>query len=225
MSNDDNWNQDQPQDSFDREYDADQRRAPKQGMSTGMKVLIVLVCIFGGGGLLCCGGMAYFFYQIAPKISDRPEEVIALQKEIADISLPAELKPKQSVKFDNFMFAMKMVMFESGDSKSSLMLTEAKAKMAGQNPQQDAQMRDAMRQQGMETGPLAKVESTTKKLKVKGAERDFQFSSGEDAGTGRKMRQISGGFPGRNGDAHLMYRVEEEAYKEEDVVKMIESIQ
>jgi hypothetical protein len=69
------------------------------------------------------------------------------------------------------------------------------------------------------------VQTTSKKIRVKGVEQDFIFSSGEDARTRRKVRQVIGNFPGRKGDAHLIYRTEEESYKEEDVVKMLESIQ
>jgi hypothetical protein len=181
---------------------------------------------FSAAAGCCAAAESPFSSTSLPPTGDRPADVTALQKEIADITLPADLKPKQSMRMENFMFSMKLTIFESDDSKTSLMLTEMKAKMGGgQNPQQDAQMRDVMRQQGMEQGPLTNVQTTSKKIKVKGVEEDFKFSSGEDPRTGRKVRQVIGDFPGRKGDAHLIYRTEEESYKEEDVIKMLESIQ
>ena len=111
MSNDDNWNQNYEQDSFDQRDDEQQSQAPKQGMSTGVKILIVLLCIFGGMFVLCCGGVVFFFYQLVPTESNGSEDVIAVQKEIADVDLPEEIKPKQSRRIDNFLLSLKLAIF------------------------------------------------------------------------------------------------------------------
>src|SRR3990172_4341870 len=222
MSNDDNWNQDRNKDAFDERFEAEQYQAPKPGMSTGTKVLIVLLCIFGGGGLLCCGGAAYFFYQFFPTVSERSEDVIALQKEIADIDRPEGIKPRQSMRMDNFMMSMKIAEFESDDSKTSLTLAQFSVQIGGQ-ANQEIQMRQMLREQGAEKAPIAGEKSTSRKLKFKGGEHEFNFAAGEDTRTGRKVRQVTGGFPGRKGQAFLMYQTEEDAYKEDEVVKMIES--
>ena len=223
MSNDDNWNQEHNQDAFDQHDEAEQYRSPKPGMSTGMKALVVLLCIFGGGGLLCCGGIGFLMYQFFPKISERAEEVFAVQKEIAEIDLPEGIKPRQSMRMDNFMMSMKIAGFESDDSKTTLTLAEFSVKIGGQ-ADQEIQMRQMLREQGAEKAPIVGEKSTSRKLKVKGGEHEFNFATGDEPHTGRKVRRVSGVFPGRKGLAFLMYQTEEDSYKEADVIKMIESI-
>jgi hypothetical protein len=68
-------------------------------------------------------------------------------------------------------------------------------------------------------------EGAIKKIKVKGSDVNFDFSKGVDSISGKKMHQVTGSFPGKSGKATLVYQSDEDAYKEEDVIKMIESIQ
>jgi len=225
MANDDNWNQDQDydRDSFDQQYD-EQYQPPRQGMSTGVKVLIVLLVLFGGGMLLCCGAFALMGYMFMPKVSTTPADVIAVRDEMVTIDLPDDLEPKQSLRMDNLMFAMKTAMFESRDGKSQLMIASMHVKIGGPEANNELQVRNALEDQGESQRPLANSETKTQSVKIKGADHDFVFTKGEDAQTGRKMRQVSGTFPGREGTAFLMYQTEEDNYDEERVVKMLESI-
>lgn len=225
MSND-QWDDQFNQDSFDQ-YEQPQERSqrpPKQGMSTAVKVILILFAVFGGGALLCCGGFVYFAYRMMPTVTERPEEVIAAQKELADITLLPELKPKMAATMDNFFVDGKLIMFASDDAKSNLMLFKIKLKV-GNDPNQEAQIREAMQKEsGSDNRRLDSEKTETRKITVKGVEEEFSFISGEDPKTKRKVRRITGTFQGKTGDVHLLYQTDEESYKEEDAVKMIESV-
>ncbi|MGE3316759.1 MAG: hypothetical protein AB7O26_16700 [Planctomycetaceae bacterium] len=223
MSND-QWNQDPDGNSFDPQYSEERYQAPKPGMSTGVKILIALVVLFGGGVLVCCGGFAYFTYMFMPQIETTPAAINAVRDEIVTITLPPELEPESAIKMDNFIMSFKTAHYESKDDKSSFSIDEINAKMGDAPPDQDVQLRDAMEKQGQRR-PIKADESSVKKLKVKGADVDFTFSKGVDSATGKKKRQVTGSFPGKGGKASLTYQADEESYKEDDVIKMIESIQ
>lgn len=232
MSNDD-WNQNPDGDRFDAQYDdaqfadtrySDERyQPPKPGMSTGMKVLIILLILMGVGGLLCCGGVAYMLYRLGPKMSSDPAEVNRTRDEIATIKLPAEFEPTMSMRMDNIMFSMKSAIYQTKDRKSSLLFGGMEMKIGEAGANQDVQFRESMKQGGAKED-LRNVQSSTQKLKVKGVEREFLFTTGED-NSGKKFREITGSFPGKRGMAFFVYQAEEEVYKEDEIVRMLEAIE
>jgi hypothetical protein len=185
----------------------------------------VLLVLFGGGVLLCCGVFAWVGYSFAPKIVTTPDEVNKFRDEIATMTLPADLKPKTAMKMDNFAFNMIMATYSSDDNKQNFLLGSMQVKVGdAAAADQEFQMREAMGENDQQR-TLKNKQSTTKKLKVKGVEREFDFATGEDVQTGKKMREVSGTFPGKSGQAFFAYQSEEDVYKEDEIIKMIESIQ
>jgi hypothetical protein len=230
MSNDQGWEQepdpyrdsfDQQRDTFDQQND-DRYRAPKPGMSTGMKVLITLLIFFGGGMLLCCGGVTYFTYIMFPKTVDDPEGVKAIGNRIVDIDVPEGLEPQSALEIDNFLFAMRAGTYSSKDGKKRLFLWGTSFKVGAPQAGQEAEFREAVEKESRQR-PVKVTDVVTKKIKVKGAEQEFTFSKAEGT-DGQKFRQVSGSFPGKTGLAALSYQAEEDAYNEDEVIKMIESI-
>jgi hypothetical protein len=67
---------------------------PKRGMSTAVKVLLILGGIFGVLAALCCGGGFYVYNRIKNSVTSDPAKVAAIQQEIMDIDIPDGLKPQ-----------------------------------------------------------------------------------------------------------------------------------
>jgi len=72
--------------------------APRPGMSTGTKVLIIVGIILGVCVLLCCGGLAIsgclLQRYVARSVSEDPETVRATTDELAQMEIPDQLAPK-----------------------------------------------------------------------------------------------------------------------------------
>ena len=242
MSTDDNWNDDaydnrygdedrfddRFDDQFDDRFDSRQRpRKTKQGMSSGIKVLIVLLCAGGGMFVLCCGGVIYIASNATNSMAESPEEVIAITQDIVEIEIPEQFVPQDGLDLDMIFMQMKIAAYSSTEADGMLMLMEMK--VSGLTPEeQEPEMRKAMRQQmgnqnfGEKELDLKKTETRT--FTIRGRDIDFQFAEAEDPETGVAYRQVSGVFQGKGGTAFLMLQIEEEGYDEDVIVKMIESI-
>jgi hypothetical protein len=197
---------------------------PKPGMSGGMKAFLILVAVLGTCCLLCCGVVGFFAYQMRPKISQTPADVNAARDEIAKINLPAGFEPKNMVKIDNFMISMIVVEYHNAAVNGEITLAQMQIKI-GEAAQRDQAMRQQLDRQGM-SGPKnlsnAKIESKT--IKIKGQECNFTFKQGTEPGTKRKMRQVSGVFEGSHGPVMISIEMDESAFKEDAIVKMLEGI-
>lgn len=222
-------------DSFDKEPGGERYEEPwesaeqpgpkkKPGMSSGVKVLIILLCVFGGFAVICCGVGIWVVSNTAGSIKEKPEDVIAVTKEIADIEIPEDrFQPEAGLDLDWWFMQMKMAMYTPTDSQGMLMLMEMN--VSGGNPEdQKREMRQAMRQQNFGEQQLDINKSESRTFNIRGEEASFQFAEAEDPQTGTAYRQVSGVFPGKSGTAFLQIQIEEEAYDEEAVVEMIKSI-
>ncbi len=215
--NEDNWYQDS--DDYNAPDD-DAAYAPKPGMSTGMKVFIGVMIVGGATALLCCGG-AYYFFSNVLQFTDDPAEIQKIQEEITGIEIPEGLEAEGGMTMAMVGVQMKMAIYQG--NKSALMLMQ----MVGPGQMSEAQMRDqfreSMKQQDQDSDIT--VESTEERVfTVNGEDATFEFIKGTTA-EGEAVRQVSGMFAGRGGTAFLLYHVPEEDWNEEQVVKMIESLQ
>lgn len=191
------------------------QRPKKQGMSTFLKVVIFLGCIAGGGVLLCCGGGAWWINSIQ---TENPQEVIARTKEMVDIEIPDDFQPQKGMNANVFGFKMKLAVYKLKSADGMLMLMSMSAAEANQ----DAQMRNVL--QGEVAKNLTINNLKTRKFEVRGEIVDFKFAQSENMDNGDPWRQVTGTFAGKEGTVMLMLQIEEEAYDEDVVIKMIESI-
>ena len=84
-------------------------------------------------------------------------------------------------------------------------------------------MEARMKSQGIETN--MRVESTdVRKITIGGEEVPFEFSKGVERESGTRMRQVTGTFPGHNGEVNLQYFAAEDAWDEDQVMAMLRSI-
>ena len=196
-----------------------------------MKVLIILLCVFGGIGLLCCGGAIYVGVQFNNSASEDPETIATVTKKIADIEIPATFRPVMSVNVDFWflpMMKVRMVIYQTTDQTGSLTMMEIVVPSAADDKAQEKQFRQQMKQQrqGQNIRDLTIKKSVNKKFTIRGEEITFKFDEAFDEVSKQKFRQVSGVFPGKEKGSAVMLTLQlrEKQYKEAEIVKMIKSI-
>jgi hypothetical protein len=196
----------------------------KAGMSSGMKAFLIVVAILGTCCVLCCGVGAFFIYSFYPKVSEAPADVDAARNEIAKIDLPAGFKPVRMVKMDNMALTMIAVEYEDPAIDGRISLAEMRVKM-GQAAQNDEAIRGRLESGGFQTGkPLSNIKRETKTIKVNGQDCSFTFARGNQQGTKKKMREVSGAFDGPHGPAWISIEMDDAKFNEDAIVKMLEGI-
>jgi hypothetical protein len=205
---------------FDETYQPEP--PPKRGMSTGMKVLIILLCVFGGFALLCCGGGVYMAYKFKNAFSEDPVVVKDVTKKIADIDIPASFHPVGTMNINMFFMKMRFVVYETKAKTGMMMLMEVSAPNASEED-----LRRSLNQQGQgqNVRDLQVKKTETKTFTIRGQKAEFTFSEAVEPKSKAAYRQVKGSFPGRDkGAVMLMLQVPEKEYNEAAVVKMINSI-
>jgi hypothetical protein len=197
---------------------------PKAGMSGGMKAFLIIVAILGTGCVLCCGVVGFFAYQMVPKISQNPAEVNAARDEIAKIELPAGFQPVTMFKMDNFFMNMTAVEYRDSAIDGRFSMAEMQLKV-GEPAQRDQAMRQQLEKQGIGTPKtLRNAKSETKSIEIKGQECSFAIKRGEDPVSKKKICQVAGLFTGKRGPVWLSLEMDNQAFKEDAIVKMLEEI-
>lgn len=217
--------------------DTSRGQAAKPGMSTGVKVLIgVLV----GGGLimlLCCGGVFFFGWSVAKQaeLKTDPPEVQKIAEGIAKVELPADYAPQAGLNME--VLGVGIAIATYADGESGIVLMSAKfPQQAGAPEQRDLQINQQFQQgqdmyiaqsQGKYFTPesLKNTESEARELTVKGQPTEFQFTKGTGTVSGTELRQVEGTFADGDRSVRIIVQVPEDKYNEEEIVKMIESIQ
>jgi hypothetical protein len=219
---------------------------PPSGMSGGMKACLVVICVVGLCCLLCCGAFGYLGYSMVPKMSSAPGDVNAALNQIAQMTLPPGLEPKDTGKSDNFMFSMVFVFYQN-PGHARLMMGQFATKLGGgANDMQKGMRQQFDMRRNVEFHPMVNEKSETKNIKIKGKDYPFVIASGEEetvkvvpAGGNNKApkkvenkapekverhHRISGEFDGKGGMAVIVIDFDD-TYKEADFIKMLETIQ
>lgn len=221
MSTQGDW----PPDPDDRSYQRDpweERPARRPGMSTGAKVLIVLLSIAGLVVLLCCGVGLWIWSTGTFEVVETPEAAVEATQEIAAIDIPEKFQPKQSMNMGLLGYGFEMAIYETEDGQGGLVIGEMRGLPAG-NAQPEMQMRQALQRQDGQ-GELKVNRTEAREFDVRGQTVRFEFAEAVDD-AGKEFRIVSGAFPTEDGQGFLLLQVPAETYNEEAVVKMIESIE
>tara|TARA_R110002111_G_scaffold262875_1_gene342481 strand:- start:22996 stop:23661 length:666 start_codon:yes stop_codon:yes gene_type:complete len=199
---------------------------PKKGMSTGVKVLLILLGLGGGCLLLCCGGLFYAArnMDIKMKVTEKKAEIIAIQNEITDITIPDIFKPQAGVTFSVIGKGMQMALFEPESKQGILILMSLTVPDDGMLDM-EKEFRSSLNNQNQNQNQrkLDITKEEQREFTIKGKKLNFTFAEGTDEEK-TEFHQITGVFPGKNGPAFLMLQIQSEEYNEEEIVKMIESI-
>ena len=189
-----------------------------------MKVLIILLCVGGGFFLLCCGGFVYIGSQMKFEINEDAASAEKLASEIADIEIPETFKPTSSGDIDAIFMKMKMVAYERDEGNGLLMLMHMEISVGGA-AQQRAEMRQQMNQQDMGQRNLIIKNSETREFEIRDETVEFVFSEAVDPETDTAYREVTGTFSSDAGIVLFLLQVESDAYDDDEVTKIIESIE
>jgi len=190
---------------------------PKRGMSTGVKVLLILGGVFGVLALACCGFGIWIYNKMV--ITD-PQKVVAIEQEIVSIQVPDRLKPVFGMDISFGPMPIKMAVRVGSETEVLTLMG-----MAGEaaNPVTQQQMQAEMKKQGKQPG-LRIDSNETRNVTIGGEEVAFVFSKGVHEGSGKPMRQVRGVFEGRDGTVMLQYMALEEEWDDAEVMTMLRSI-
>lgn len=198
------------------------REEPRQGMTTGTKVLLVIAGLMGVMLLLCCGGIFWFGSRLSNSVTEDPAEIAKIRESISSIEVPEGFEPQAGANINMFVFQMDLVGYERDDDESLLLLMQMQA--AGQGQEEIEQQ---FRQQALEQSDAEEIDIESTEIRtyeINGRESDFVFAKGTLTEDDTKVRQVSGIFPGKGGAAFLMFQVAEEDWNEAEVETMILSL-
>ncbi|MCA9016088.1 MAG: hypothetical protein KDA77_12215 [Planctomycetaceae bacterium] len=209
--------------SEDNDFQNDEFSAPpKQGMSTGVKVLLILLGVGGVCLLLCCGGLFYAFKSTEFKMTEKKEDIIAIQNDITEITIPDSFKPQAGMSMKIVGMEMRMAIYEETAKQGALILMSIGTPDDGM-VDLEKEFQKNMRQNNQNQRELKITKEEKREFTIKGKKVNFNFAEGTDQ-NGKEFHQISGVFSGKKGPAFLFVQVSAETYNEEEIVKMIESI-
>jgi len=203
----------------------------RQGMSTAKKILLILGVLFGGIMVLCCGGVVYMIYYAKAMVSEDPTVIAATSAEITEIDLPAEMKPQMAMNIKvpfTGQEVIKAAIYTDEDNQGTLILGGVGKVMAEQNQaDMQEQFTQALRQQGIQSGEqnVELEEIRTIERTIRGQPATFVISRGTDTESGKELFHVNGTFQGKNGPAIFLLIADPEAYDEDRVVEIIESIE
>lgn len=197
----------------------------KQRSGCGMSCLMI-GC--GGTLLLCCGVGTWGFFYVSSLVTEDPAEIAAQRDRIAKIDVPASLEPAMAISLklpfvDEFGFGVVYVDTEGG---SSLILMSLNRSFAEDEEGLQDVLQQALRQQDLEQEEDFQVsESHERQFTVRGQEVTFFFDKGKSTKTGEELILVKGTFEGDSGPVIFLFFGDPEAYDEEAVAEIIESIQ
>lgn len=216
-----------------------------QKMSTGSKVMLVLLAIFGGIVLLCCGGGLFIYSRIRTSVYETPAEVAAVRKQIMQIDVPDQFKPAGGADIDLFIYRMKMATYQRKEGVSQIAIVKIDVTF-GQSEMKQA--REQMRQQGAIPADLENAKSENRTYEIDGEKIDVSFTHGKLKKDSTVFKQPEGNgrgpqpvvvpeeyagkdwyavqmlVPQSDGMVLLMVTGPEDEFDEQEVDSMIESI-
>lgn len=199
----------------------------KPRMSTGVKVLLFLLCGGGVCALLCCGVSVYLFQQ-GLELDRSPEAATAAVTEIVpQLEVPESFAPQAKMAFTVPFtdFGMLVATFARAGGKGMLIVSRLNIPTADAEQLQqqfEQQLQQGGKQSGRRQIRLDEVEKRV--FEIDGQPVTFHFGKGTDSETRQEWRQVSGTLSTADGLVLLVVQVEESDWDEAEVVQMLTSL-
>ena len=207
----------------DNPNDPTPQRAEKSGGSGCLKFALIVGGLSFIGLLVCCGGLTWFGWGFIPKMATTPTDVAAVGQQVMQIDIPDEFVGKAGFTIDNRWIAMRFATFLHKDGKGALLIGAMQVKM-GDLKDRHADFKKRSQQQSNDQQKLTIKKTEEREFTIRGKSVTFKFSEAEEDGTDKKFRLVTGELEAPGSITILQLTLEEEAYDEDAVVKMIESI-
>lgn len=193
---------------------------PPQKVSKGCGKVALIV---GGLALVtlmvCCGVGGWMLWSFWPRITTNPAEVQQIAKQILDIKIPADFQPATAMSMErNFAMTMRVASFQHKERKGTLVLGSFQMKVG--TPDQKPNFTQQMDQK-LE---LQMGETKVREFQIRGQKVPFRFTEAVEQSTKKPFRVVEGNLDAPGGGTFLKLIVEEDAYDEDAVTEMIESI-
>lgn len=215
-------------DPYDRrdELDPQDVRPMQPAQGSGCLKWILILGVLGTlCSVVCCGVLGYFFYSYRPTIANQPAEVAAIAQEITEIAIPESLEGTGGMEWNMMgLMEMRMCVFRQKEGRGGMQLMQMELKV-GDPKDSEEQIKQQMRKQGHDEMKALNIEkSETKEYEIRGEKAQFTFSEGKDVATSTDYKEVRGQFKAKAGQAILHLQLEAEAWDDDEVNAMIESI-
>lgn len=235
--------------------EGDVRPSSAKSSGCGWKFLLILLAVTGGVSLLCCCGIGISMYSMVPNIVEDPVQAEIALKEILTLDLPDGFSPKVAVSMNLLGFMrVRGVVVEAGEQKGMLIVVRLQGAMVQQGDVV-RQIEEAIRQETKQADMVIEsTESRSFEIEGQQVEFLFmkgRLAQGaaveavelqeeepapvdpavEDraeqpkAPGDRGMYQVRAMIPSADGPVLFLLILDEKDWNEDDVVRMIESIQ
>jgi hypothetical protein len=196
-------------------------RMLKRRMGGGTKDWLITLGVGACFLLLFFGGIVYVLRNFEGEGSSDPAKIEAIRNEIAKFNLPAGFLPATYGRIGEF----RGVAYANPDIDGGLLLLECARKTHDREVESSSHLAEKLGQSHLTTDSLLNAKSQIKQIKIKGKECTFEFSQGIDPATRQMHRRVSGMFEGKGGPTTIEVEMDESAYRENDIVAMLEGIQ
>ncbi len=207
------------------------KKSAGAGAGGTTKVVLIICGIAGVLLLVCCGGAVGIGMKFANALSGEPDVVDQTRREITAIDLPASFTPLGALNFDGFLGIpmMKFAFYQDLDASGVILLAKLDMPYAENARLTDAQMEKMMQDASkIEGGPPRRIRITgseERTFPVHGHDVAFVFAQGVEDATQTQFRQVAALFPTSDSKGGiLIYQIQEAAWDEAEVVRMIDSI-
>ncbi len=189
----------------------------------------LLLMIAGGVLTVClltccvCGGAVFYF---RPQIEQNPEKAIALTKQVfRSITIPDRWEPQGTIELNVFhQLNVRGSYYEHPKYESVLALIHVESRWNSQASVRE-HIRETMIERGGGDEPMLIQERTTREFTVRDALLRFEFSTAKDLATDKTYRLVEGVVTGTTGDVLICLKIDADAWDEEEVAGMLQSIQ
>jgi hypothetical protein len=194
-------------------------RSTKHVMSGRTKRCLILVGIVS----ICCasvGGIASYVHGFRFEGSADPEKIDAARNDMAVFNLPSGFTPVTMGRIGDLRF----VGYANPKINGRLEVIE----ITGKSAKQQAGGKRALAEQNGRSSfvgeALLNAKRQIKQIDIKGKACTIELTQGIDPTTNQVLRRGSGIFEGKNGPTMIEVEMDESAYKQDQILKMLESI-
>jgi hypothetical protein len=169
--------------------------------------------------MVCCVGVAYVFRDFQSEWSDDPVRVEAAGKEMATVRIPPGFHPVFLVGMAN----IRIVAYMSPAIDGRLIIGTG---LAGSDQHFEIGQIAAARtdKKAFFSDSLLDEKNSSKQIRIKHTNCNCEFTQGLDCSGHKMRRRVQGTFAGNRGPTVIELEMDDSAYHEAEIIRMLEGI-